>query len=48
MGRSASVEKFVDSGSIDPVYNEASYYVAPDGKADLDVYAGWATVVQMR
>jgi DNA end-binding protein Ku len=34
-----TVEKFVDIGSIDPMYYDASYYVAPDGKAGLDVYA---------
>ncbi|WP_158803512.1 Ku protein [Acidisoma sp. L85] len=34
-----SVEKFVDSGSIDPVYFDASYFLAPDGKAGEDVYA---------
>jgi DNA end-binding protein Ku len=28
-----SVEKFVDSGSIDPIYFDASYFLAPDGKA---------------
>ena len=28
-----TVEKFVDSGSIDPMYYDASYFVAPDGKA---------------
>jgi DNA end-binding protein Ku len=34
-----TVEKFVDTGSIDPMYYDASYYVAPDGKAGVDVYA---------
>jgi DNA end-binding protein Ku len=34
-----TVEKFVDSGSIDPMYYDASYFVAPDGKAGVDVYA---------
>jgi DNA end-binding protein Ku len=33
------VEKFVDAGSIDPIYYDASYYVAPDGKGADDVYA---------
>jgi DNA end-binding protein Ku len=33
------VEKFVDTGSIDPMYYDASYFVAPDGKAGTDVYA---------
>ena len=34
-----TIEKFVEAGSIDPVYFDASYYVAPDGKAGEDVYA---------
>ena len=34
-----AVEKFVDAGSIDPMYYDASYYLAPDGKAGEDVYA---------
>ena len=34
-----TVEKFVDAGSIDPMYYDASYYLAPDGKAGEDVYA---------
>ena len=34
-----AVEKFVDAGSIDPMYFDASYYLAPDGKAGEDVYA---------
>jgi DNA end-binding protein Ku len=34
-----SVEKFVDAGSIDPMYYDASYYLAPDGQAGEDVYA---------
>jgi DNA end-binding protein Ku len=34
-----TVEKFVDTGSIDPMYYDASYSVAPDGKAGIDVYA---------
>ena len=33
------VEKFVDAESIDPIYYDASYYVAPDGKSADDVYA---------
>ena len=33
------VEKFVDAGSIDPVYYDASYYLLPEGKAGEDVYA---------
>jgi DNA end-binding protein Ku len=34
-----SIEKFVDAASIDPIYFDASYYLAPDGKAGEDVYA---------
>ncbi|WP_158804917.1 Ku protein [Acidisoma sp. L85] len=34
-----SVEKFVDAGAIDPIYYDASYFLAPDGKAGEDVYA---------
>ena len=34
-----TVEKFVDSESIDPVYYDSSYFLAPDGKAGRDVYA---------
>jgi DNA end-binding protein Ku len=33
------VEKFVDAGSIDPIYYDDSYYLAPDAKAGEDVYA---------
>ncbi len=33
-----TVEKFIDAGSIDPVYYDASYYLAPDGEAGQDVY----------
>ncbi len=32
------VDKFVPAGSIDPVYFDASYYMAPDGDAADDVY----------
>ncbi len=32
------IEKFVDAGTIDPVYFAASYYLAPDGEAGQDVY----------
>ena len=32
------IEKFVDSNSIDPIYFDASYYLAPDGDAGEDVY----------
>ena len=34
-----TVEKFVDVASIDPVYYDSSYYVAPDGKGADDVFA---------
>jgi DNA end-binding protein Ku len=34
-----SVEKFVDAESIDPIYYDESYYLAPDAKAGEDVYA---------
>jgi DNA end-binding protein Ku len=34
-----TVEKFVDEDSIDPIYYDASYYLAPDGKGSDDVYA---------
>ncbi len=33
------IDKFVDVASIDPIYYDASYYLAPDGKAGKDVYA---------
>ena len=34
-----TIEKFVTTGSIDPIYFDASYYLAPDGKAGEDVFA---------
>jgi DNA end-binding protein Ku len=34
-----TIDKFVDPGAIDPIYFEASYYMAPDGDAGRDVYA---------
>jgi DNA end-binding protein Ku len=34
-----TVEKFVEAGSIDPLYYDTSYYAAPDGDAGRDVYA---------
>ncbi|MBV9782707.1 MAG: hypothetical protein JO264_02710 [Acidisphaera sp.] len=34
-----TVEKFVDTDSIDPMYYDASYFLTPDGKAGEDVYA---------
>jgi DNA end-binding protein Ku len=33
-----NVEKFVDSHSIDPLYYDTGYYLAPDGSAGRDVY----------
>lgn len=33
------VEKFVEASSIDPIFYDASYYMAPDGKGAEDVYA---------
>jgi DNA end-binding protein Ku len=33
------IEKFVEAGSIDPLYYDSTYYLAPDGKAGVDVYA---------
>jgi DNA end-binding protein Ku len=34
-----SIEKFVEAGTIDPLYYDTSYYLAPDGDAGKDVYA---------
>jgi DNA end-binding protein Ku len=33
-----NVEKFVDAHSIDPLYYDTGYYLAPDGSAGRDVY----------
>ena len=33
------IDKFDDRRSVDPIYFDASYYVAPDGDAGQDVYA---------
>jgi DNA end-binding protein Ku len=33
-----TIEKFVDAASIDPLYYDAGYYLAPDGTAGRDVY----------
>jgi DNA end-binding protein Ku len=33
-----SIEKFVEAGSIDPIYYNSTYYLAPDGDAGRDVY----------
>ena len=34
-----NIEKFVEADSIDPIYYNFSYYLAPDGDAGRDVYA---------
>ena len=34
-----TIEKFVDTASIDPVYYDSAYYLVPDGEAGKDVYA---------
>jgi DNA end-binding protein Ku len=34
-----SIEKFVEARSIDPLYYDSSYFLAPDGDAGMDVYA---------
>jgi DNA end-binding protein Ku len=34
-----TIDKFVEADSIDPIYYDVSYYVAPDGKGGEDVYA---------
>ena len=33
-----TIETFVDTGSIDPVYFNSAYYLVPDGEAGKDVY----------
>ena len=33
-----NVEKFIDAHSIDPLYYDTGYYLAPDGSAGRDVY----------
>jgi DNA end-binding protein Ku len=33
-----TIEKFVDASSIDPLYYDSGYYLAPDGKSGRDVY----------
>jgi DNA end-binding protein Ku len=33
-----NVEKFVEAGSIDPIYYDTAYYLAPDGDVGRDVY----------
>jgi DNA end-binding protein Ku len=34
-----NIEKFVEAGSIDPLYYDTSYFLAPDGNAGRDVCA---------
>jgi DNA end-binding protein Ku len=34
-----NIEKFVEGGSIDPLYYDSSYFMGPDGNAGQDVYA---------
>jgi DNA end-binding protein Ku len=34
-----NIEKFVKAGSIDPLFYDTSYFLAPDGAAGQDVYA---------
>ncbi len=34
-----TIDKFVAAGSIDPIYYDHPYYLAPDGEAGRDVYA---------
>jgi DNA end-binding protein Ku len=34
-----NIEKFVEGNSIDPLYYDTSYFLAPDGNAGKDVYA---------
>jgi DNA end-binding protein Ku len=34
-----TIEKFIETESIDPVYYDSAYYLAPDGDAGRDVYA---------
>jgi DNA end-binding protein Ku len=41
-----AVEKFVDADSVDPIYYDTSYYLAPDGKAGEDVYAVLRQAIQ--
>ena len=34
-----TIDKFVDAASIDPIWFDGSYWLAPDGEAGLDVFA---------
>jgi DNA end-binding protein Ku len=34
-----TIEKFIDTASIDPVYYDSAYFLVPDGEAGKDVYA---------
>jgi DNA end-binding protein Ku len=33
-----NIQKFVEASSIDPVYYDSSYYIAPDGDAGKDIF----------
>src|ERR1700761_2895289 len=41
-----TVGKFVDVASIDPIFFETSYYVAPDGDSGLDVFVVLREAIQ--
>lgn len=41
-----AVEKFVEAASVDPIYYNSSYYLAPDGKGSEDVYAVLREAIQ--
>jgi DNA end-binding protein Ku len=43
-----TVEKFVDTDSIDPVYYDAACFLAPDGDAWRDVYAVLREAIALR
>ncbi len=36
--KTIKIDKFVDADSIDPIYFDSSYYMAPDGSGGEDVY----------
>ena len=40
------IDKFVDRNAIDPIYFDASYYLAPDGDSGQDVYAVLRDAIQ--
>src|SRR3954452_9597548 len=41
-----AVEKFVAADSVDPIYYDTSYFLAPDGNAGVDVYAVLRDAIQ--